>query len=91
MNGQMKTLLDRINPLYSSDYNFRRVYLLSCAADEDAATPEKAVNGLQGWMDCFEKAELTDSIFFGGINAPAEAAKKDEALNAAFEFGKMLL
>ena len=91
MSGQMKTLLDRMNPLYSSDYSFRRVYILSCAADDDTATPEKAVNGLQGWVDCFEKAELTDSIFFGGINAPAEATNKDEALNAAFAFGKKIL
>lgn len=26
MSGQMKTLLDRMNPLYSADYRFRRVY-----------------------------------------------------------------
>ena len=91
MSGQMKTLLDRMNPLYSSDYSFRRVYMLSCAADDDAATPEKAVNGLQGWVDCFEKAELTDSIFLGGINAPAEAAKNEQALAAAYEFGKKIL
>ena len=25
MSGQMKTLLDRMNPLYSSDYAFREV------------------------------------------------------------------
>ena len=91
MSGQMKTLLDRMNPLYFSDYSFRRIYMLSCAADGDAATPEKAVNGLQGWVDCFEKAELIDSIFFGGINEPAEAAKNEEALNASYEFGKKIL
>ena len=91
MSGQMKTLLDRMNPLYSSDYRFRKVYMLSVAADDNDATPEKAVNGLQGWIDCFEKAELTDSIFFGGINAPAEAANKEDALKAAFAFGKNIL
>ena len=26
MSGQMKTLLDRANPLYSSDYAFRDIY-----------------------------------------------------------------
>ncbi|MBO4696572.1 MAG: flavodoxin family protein, partial [Lachnospiraceae bacterium] len=57
MSGQMKTLLDRMNPLYPSDYKFRRVYLLSVAAEDEETTPEKAVNGLQGWVDCFEKAE----------------------------------
>ena len=32
MSGQMKTLLDRANPLYSADYAFREVWLLACAA-----------------------------------------------------------
>ena len=47
MSGQMKTLLDRMNPLYSSDYRFRRVYMLSVAAEDETYTPEKAVSG--GW------------------------------------------
>lgn len=33
MSGQMKTLLDRLNPLYASDYAFREIYLI--------ATPQK--------------------------------------------------
>ena len=90
MSGQMKTLLDRMNPLYASDYRFRRVYLLSCAADDADHTPEKAVNGLQGWVDCFEKAELAGSIFFGGIDAPAAAAKNEQALEEACAFGRSL-
>ena len=32
MSGQMKTLLDRLNPLYGTDYHFRKVYMLSTAA-----------------------------------------------------------
>ena len=34
MSGQMKTLLDRLNPLYPSDYRFRNVYMLMTAAEE---------------------------------------------------------
>lgn len=90
MSGQMKTMLDRMNPLYASDYNFRRVYLLSCAADDADHTPEKAVSGLQGWVDCFEKAELAGSVFFGGIDAPAAAAKNEQALAGAYAFGRSL-
>ena len=37
MCGQMKTLLDRANPLYADDYAFRDVYLLSAAASSAAA------------------------------------------------------
>ena len=90
MSGQMKTLLDRMNPLYSSDYRFRIVYMLSVAADDAQATPERAVSGLQGWVDCFEKAELCGSLFCGGINDSGEAAGRKADLDAAYTFGKSL-
>lgn len=35
MSGQMKTLLDRLNPLYQSDYSFRKVYLIATTADNN--------------------------------------------------------
>ena len=87
MSGQMKTLLDRLNPLYPSDYRFRSIYMLSVAAEAEAYVPEKAVSGLQGWVDCFEKAELTDTLFCGGINDPGEALEKAAELEEAFQFG----
>ena len=33
MSGQLKTMLDRANPLYGSDYKFQDVYMLSTAAE----------------------------------------------------------
>ena len=90
MCGQMKTLLDRLNPLYPSDYRFRKVYMLSVAAEDEDEVPEKAVSGLQGWVDCFEKAELAGSLFCGGITAPGEATDKSEAQARAYQFGKDL-
>ena len=62
MCGQMKTMLDRSNPLFSADYDFRDLYLLSAAAEEDSHTPDGAVTGLQGWIDCFEKARLAGTV-----------------------------
>ena len=35
MSGQMKTFLDRLNPLYIAACQFKDVYLLASAADED--------------------------------------------------------
>ena len=90
MSGQMKTLLDRLNPLYPSDYKFRNVYMLSVAAEDEDFVPEKAVSGLQGWVDCFGKAKLAGSLFCGGIGDPDEAGGKNEELNEAYEFGKEL-
>lgn len=90
MSGQMKTLLDRMNPLYPSDYKFRKVYLLSVAAEDEEETPEKAISGMQGWVDCFEKAELAGSLFCGGLNNAGEAIGKKEAQDEAYQFGKSL-
>ena len=87
MCGQMKTLLDRANPLFPSDYCFRDIYLLSAAAEEDEHTPDGAVTGLQGWIACFEKARLAGSVFAGGVTSVGEI-KGHPALNQAYELGK---
>ena len=47
MSGQMKTLLDRLNPLYPSDYKFRNVYMLSVAAEDEEFVSQKAESGLR--------------------------------------------
>ena len=90
MSGQMKTLLDRLNPLYPTDYKFRNVYMLSTAAEDEDFVPERAVSGLQGWIDCFEKAEFAGSLFCGGVTAAGEASGKEKALDDAYEFGRNL-
>ena len=90
MSGQMKTLLDRLNPLYPSDYKFRKVYILSVAAEDEAYVPEKAVSGLQGWVDCFEKAKLEGSLFCGGMTDIGEAEQNTNGLKNAYAFGKQL-
>ena len=90
MSGQMKTLLDRLNPRYSADYRFRNSYMLSTAAEDEAFVPEKAVSGLQGWVDCFEKAELSGSLFCGGLSDSGEASGAEKHLKAAFDFGRSL-
>ena len=90
MSGQMKTLLDRLNPLYPSDYRFRKVYMLMTATEDEDYVPEKAISGLQGWVDCFEKAELAGTLFCGGISDPDEAFGKKEEQDEAYEFGKSL-
>lgn len=89
MCGQMKTMLDRSNPLYSADYQFRDIYLLAAAAEEDESTVDGAVNGLNGWIACFEKARLAGTVFAGGVNVPGEIAGHP-SLNKAYEMGKAI-
>lgn len=88
MCGQMKTLLDRCNPLYVSDYAFRDIYLLATAADEAESAMDGAVKGLQGWIDCFEKARLAGVLRGVGITDGGEAANHSELLDRAYELGK---
>lgn len=87
MCGQLKTLLDRANPLYASDYRFRDVYVLTSAAEDRDHVPDRAVSGLTGWIDCFGKARLAGSLFAGGVTAPGEI-RGHVALHAAHEAGK---
>ena len=90
MSGQMKTLLDRLNPLYPTDYKFREIYMIATAAENEESTFEKAYNGLQGWVDCFEKAELKGIVTGGGINNPNEASSNTDAMKKAYNLGKGL-
>ena len=39
ISGQLKTLLDRANPLYDTDYRFKDIYLILTAAENEANTP----------------------------------------------------
>lgn len=87
MSGQMKTLLDRMNSLYPKDYRFRDVYLLSVAAEDAEFVPKRAESGLQGWIDCFEKAQLKGTLFVGGMNEPNDISG-NKKLNNAYEMGE---
>lgn len=89
MSGQMKTMLDRANPLYDSDYKFRKVYFLASAADDDPKTIDRAYNGLGGWVECFEKAKLIDYVFAGGVN-DINDIKDHPALKKAHELGNAI-
>ncbi|HCT16944.1 MAG TPA: NADPH-dependent FMN reductase [Ruminococcaceae bacterium] len=86
MSGQMKTLLDRANSLYSSDYHFRDIYLLSTAAEDAGDVDERAIHGLEGWIVCYEKCRLAGTVFAGGVNDPGEITGHP-ALKKAYETG----
>ena len=87
MSGQMKTLLDRGNPMYSADYAFRDIYLLTSAAEDEEDVPKRAVSGLEGWIECFPKARLAGAVFAGGVTAVGEV-KDRPSLKLAYNMGK---
>ena len=87
MSGQMKTMLDRANSLYGSDYRFGDIYLLSAAAEDKEDVDQRAVSGLEGWIACFERARLSGTVFAGGVDGTGEI-KGHPALESAYEMGK---
>lgn len=87
MSGQMKTLLDRFNPLFPSDYAFRDVYLLSAAAEDEPFVPQRALSGLEGWVECFERAKVAGHVFMGGVTEPGENPEHP-ALKQARDMGR---
>ncbi len=89
VSGQLKTMLDRANPLYGQDYAFRRVYLLTSAGESADSAQEGAIKAVQGWVDCFGKAKLAGTVFAGGVNAVGDI-KGHNALIHAYEMGKAL-
>jgi len=87
MSGQMKTLIDRMNAMYPLDYQFRDVYLLTTAAEDESHVPQRAEAGLTGWIDCYPKSRLAGTLFCGGVGAPREIDGNDK-LQAAYDMGK---
>ena len=72
MSGQMKTLLDRANSLFPTDYAFRSIYFLSSAAEDGDGVDEGAIHGLEGWIACYDKCRLAGTVFAGGVNDAGE-------------------
>lgn len=87
VSGQLKTMLDRANPLFDSDYAFTKAYLLAAAAEDGEETVEGTVKAVQGWVDCFERCELAGTVFAGGVNGVGDIAGHP-ALEEAYQMGK---
>ncbi len=50
---------------------------------------EGACKGLQGWIDCFEKARFAGKVFAGGYDKP-KSIEGSEKLKEAYEMGKAI-
>ncbi len=87
VSGQLKTMIDRANPIYDTDYIFKGVYLLSTAAEDEDGTNEGSVKAVQGFVDCFERAELKGVVFAGGVTNVGDV-KDHPAVFKAYEMGK---
>lgn len=89
MSGQMKTLIDRMNAMYPLDYQFRDIYLLTTAAEDESHVPQRAEAGLTGWIDCYPKSRLAGTLFCGGVNN-ARDIEGNAKLQEAFDMGNSI-
>lgn len=87
MSGQMKTLLDRANPIFTMDYKFRDIYLFASAAETEPTAMDRAITGLEGWIACFEKAQLKGTLFAGGVTEIGDI-HGDNVLKKAYQMGE---
>lgn len=89
LSGQLKTFLDRLNPLYGRDNKFKNVYLLATAADGEKSAMDGIVKAVQGWIDCFDGACLSGVVY--GVGAYAICSVQNTVAYAeAYEMGKSI-
>ncbi|MCR5563070.1 MAG: flavodoxin family protein [Desulfovibrio sp.] len=88
VSGQLKTMLDRANPLYPADYAFRDVYLLAASAEDDPAAMDCAVKELKGWVACFPKCRLAGVVRGTGVTGPGEIKNRPDILKQSHELGE---
>ena len=90
ISGQLKTFLDRCNPLYDTDYKFRDIYLITASGEDGQDVYQKSLVCLQGWVDCFPKAHIINVLSGGGFNEPNEIKKSSDILGKAYKIGQSL-
>ncbi len=70
--------------------HFKIGCIMIATEDEEYVPEKKAVSGLNGWIDCFPKAEFGGPLFCGGISDPGEANGKSVEQEEAYQFGKAI-
>jgi len=89
MSGQLKTFLDRLNPLYGRENKFREVYLLATSAEDEKSAMDGTIKGIQGWIDCFDEVTLSGVVYGIGAEGIGEV-QNTPAFEEAYEMGKSL-
>lgn len=87
VSGQLKTYLDRLNPLFSRENAFKEVYIIATCADEEQSAFDGTVKAVEGWVDCFEGVSIAGKILCPGVTDVGDVKTK-AALKDAYEAGK---
>lgn len=87
ISGQLKTFIDRMNPIYSMDYKFKDIYIISTAAEDATRTFKGIKEDIKGFVDCYEGTKIKSTLFAGGLEAPNDAKKNKDLLKKAYDMG----
>mgnify|MGYP002620965850 CR=1 FL=1 len=88
VSGQMKTFIDRMNPLYDKMKNKDFYYMLT-AQDDSHKQLDRAFDVFDGFADCFEDIRRCGRIYGGGADQKGEV-KELPVYNEAYELGKSI-
>jgi len=86
VSGQMKVFLDRMNPLYGH-LRDKEVYYMVTAAEESHQQLDRAMDALQGFVDCFDGMVVKGRIYGGGATDKGDIVKLP-AYQEAYEMGR---
>ena len=86
INAQMKTLIDRIVPQYTSLSN-KEFYFIITAAETDLNMMERSIECFRGLLDCLENPTEKGVIYGVGVWQKGEI-KGTKAMKEAYEMGK---
>ncbi|MCI1735343.1 MAG: flavodoxin family protein [Bacilli bacterium] len=90
ISGQLKTLLDRSNPLYTDDYHFRKIYFIGSCAEKERHTVDRAKEQILGWVDCYEMAKLVGVVYGIGLEDPNSIANDTKTMDEAYRLGNSI-
>lgn len=87
VSGQLKTFLDRMNPIYTLGHDFKEVYLISTAAEDEESAVDGSISDINGWIDCFEGVTLAGVIKGIGATKPGDIRSNAQVMKQAYETG----
>lgn len=90
ISGQLKTFIDRMNPIYSMDYKFKDIYVIATAAEDETRTFKGIKEDIKGFIDCYEGTKIKGTVFGGGLEKPNDAKKRKDLLDIAYVMGSKI-
>ena len=90
ISGQLKTFIDRMNPIYNMDYKFKDIYVIVTAAEDEIRTFKGIKEDIKGFVDCYAGTKIKGTIFGGGLEKSNDAKKRKDLMKKAYEMGSKI-